>query len=197
MTTEWGSAASPPGVRESQIVMNSGEQVNAFRKTAVVVAGAALLAGAGTLAAQAQSNSSAETPWCTGSDLVISAGRSHSPSEGSIAHRITLAAAEGASCKIGGNLINVRFLDEAGNDLNVPLTGFPHTHEDAVLVEGHREAAVYMSSQLHGPRVFPASVRFNLPNNSGNLGESVAVAWPAETGIGAMLKMGYLMSPVS
>ncbi len=161
--------------------------MNTFGKTAVALAGAALVAVTGTVAAQA------ETPWCTGSDLVISAHRMNSPSAGSTAHWMRFAPAEGASCKIGGSLSNVRFLDAAGQDMNIPLAGGQTGHYVEVPVGGIHEAAVYVASQIHGPRVTPAFMQFNLPGQ-GSLGDQVTVAWPS--GLGAIVRVGDLMEPV-
>ena len=167
--------------------------MNAFRKTAVVVAGAALLAGAGTFAAQAQSNSSAETPWCTGSDLVISAGDMRSPSSATTAHRIRFVAAEGVSCRIGGRLSNVRFLDADGRDMEVSLTGGQGQYTEAP-VDAGREAAVYVSSPRKSPQVTPAFIRFDLPGQ-GSPGDSVKIAWPS--GVGTPVQLSGVMTPVS
>jgi hypothetical protein len=167
--------------------------VNAFRKTAVVVAGAALLAGAGTFAAQAQSNSSAETPWCTGSDLVISAGDMRSPSSATKGHQIRFVAAEGVSCRIGGRLSNVRFLDADGHDMDVSLTGGQGQYTEAP-VDADREAAVYVGSPRTGPQVTPAFIRFDLPGQ-GSLGDSVKIAWPSS--VGTPVQLSGVMMPVS
>ncbi|MFD4674860.1 hypothetical protein ACFWNN_34405 [Lentzea sp. NPDC058450] len=160
-----------------------------FRNVAIAVAGAALVSGAAITAAQAQ----AETPWCTGADLVISAHDMRSPTIASKAHWIRFAPAEGADCRIGGSLSNVRFLDANGEDMNVPLAGGQGEYSEA-LVGGNHEAAVYVSSQSHGPRVNPASIRFDLPGQ-GSLGDRVTVAWPS--GLGAIVRIGNLMAPVS
>jgi hypothetical protein len=166
--------------------------VNTFGKTAVALAGAALVAVAGTAAANALDTRS-ETRWCTGSDLVISAHRMHSPSAATTAHWMRFAPAEGASCKIGGTLSNVRFLDAEGKDMNIPLAGGQTGHYVEVPVGGVHEAAVYVSSQIHGPRVSPASIRFNLPGQ-GSLGDQVTVAWPSS--LGAIVRVGDIMEPV-
>ncbi|GAB2855348.1 hypothetical protein [Lentzea nigeriaca] len=175
--------------------------MNRFRKTTMigVLAVGAVLAVAGTSAAQGfgkQSETSAqsETPWCSGSDLVITAHKMHSPSEATTAHHIRLAAAEGVSCKIGGTLSNVRFLDAEGRDMNVQLAGGQTGHYVELPVDGTHEAAVYVASQIHGPRVNPASIQFNLPGK-GSLGDSVTVAWPS--GLGALVRVGDLMAPAS
>ncbi|MGI5504786.1 hypothetical protein [Lentzea sp. CA-135723] len=156
--------------------------MNKIRPTALALAGIALLAT--TTPAQA------ETPWCTGGDLVISAHDMRSPSSASKAHRIGFAAAEGVSCVIGGSLSDVRFLDADGGDLGVE----PEIQEGdyaEVLVGGHREAAVYVASQIHGPRVTPASVRFTLPGS----GDSVTVAWPSN--LSPVVRLGSITAPVS
>lgn len=145
------------------------------------------MAATGTVAAQA------ETPWCTGGDLVISAHRMNSPSAGTTAHWMRFAPAEGVSCKIGGSLSNVRFLDAEGQDMNLQLAGGQTGHYVEVPVEGFREAAVYVASQIQGPRVTPASIQFNLPGQ-GSLGDQVTVAWPSS--IGALVRVGDLMEPV-
>jgi hypothetical protein len=164
-----------------------------FRKTAFVVAGAALLAGAGTFAAQAQSDTSAGTPWCTGADLVISAHDMRSPSAATTAHRIRFVAAEGVTCKIGGSLSNVRFLDANGRDMNVSLTGGQGQYTEA-LVDANREAAVYVGSPRKSAQVTPAFIRFDLPGQ-GSLGDAVKIAWPS--GVGTPVQLSNVMMPVS
>ena len=167
--------------------------MNKVRKTAVVVAGAALLAGAGALAAQAQAGTASETPWCTGSDLVISAGDMRSPSSATKAHRIRFVAAEGVSCRIGGRLSNVRFLDADGRDLGVSLTGGQGQYTEAP-VDANREAAVYVASPVQSEQVTPAFIRFDLPGQ-GSLGDAVKIAWPS--GVGTPVQLSGLMAPVS
>ena len=167
--------------------------MNTFRKTAFVVAGAALLAGAGALAAQAQSNTSSAAPWCTGSDLVISAHDMRSPSASTTAHRIRFAAAEGVSCRIGGRLSNVRFLDADGRDLGVSLTGGQGQYTEAP-VDANHEAAVYVASPVKSQQVTPAFIRFDLPGQ-GSLGDAVKIAWPS--GVGTPVQFSGVMAPVS
>jgi hypothetical protein len=161
--------------------------VNTLGKAAVALAGAALMTVTGTVAAQA------ETPWCTGSDLVISAHRMNKPSANATAHWMRLAPAEGASCKIGGSLSNVRFLDATGKDMNIPLAGGQTGHYTEVKVGGIHEAAVYVGSQIQGPTVTPAYMLFNLPGQ-GSLGDLVLVAWPSS--IGTIVRVGDVMEPV-
>ncbi|MET9231970.1 hypothetical protein [Lentzea sp. NPDC003310] len=160
--------------------------MNSFRFTALTLAGAALLTAAGTPA-------QAETPWCTGADLVVTAHDMRSPSPASKAHRIRLAAADGVSCVIGGSLSDVRFLDADGEDLGIDPEVQPGDYAE-VLVGGHREAAVYVASQIHGPRVTPASVRFTLPGENGP-GDSVTAAWPSNHS--PVVRLGSLTAPVS
>lgn len=161
-----------------------------FRNTAIALTGAALVAGVATTAAYAQ----AETPWCTGADLVISAHDMRSPTIASKAFQIVFAGADGDSCKIGGTLSDVRFLDAGGEDMGIEPTGGQNGEYVEVLVGGHREAAVYMSSQSHGPRVTPASVRFTLPGQ-GSAGDSITVAWPSN--LSPVVRFGNLTAPVS
>lgn len=163
--------------------------MNTFGKTAVALTGAALVVVAGTGAANAQS----ETGWCTGSDLVISAHRMNKPSANATAHWMRLAPAEGVSCKIGGSLSNVRFLDAGGRDMNIPLAGGQTGHYVEVPVGGIYEAAVYVGSQIQGPTVTPAYMLFNLPGQ-GSLGDLVLVAWPSS--LGTIVRVGDVMEPV-
>lgn len=169
--------------------------MNRFRKTTVigVIAVGAALAVAGTSAAQGFGKQS-ETRWCASGDLVISAHDMRSPTSATKAHQIRFAAAEGAACRIGGTLSNVRFLDAEGRDMEIPLAGGQTGHYVELPVDASHEAAVYVSSQSHGPRVNPASIRFNLPGQ-GSLGDSVTVAWPS--GLGAIVRVGDLMAPAS
>lgn len=155
-------------------------------KTAVALAGAALMAVTGTSAAQA------ETPWCTGSDLVISAHRMNKPSANKTQHWMRFAPAEGASCKISGTLGNVRFVDAGGREMNLQVTGGEPGEDVAVPVGGIYEAAAYVISTIQGPQVFPASIHFDLPGQDGP-GDRVAVAWPS--GIGALVQVGGLRRP--
>ncbi|KJK48998.1 hypothetical protein UK23_15345 [Lentzea aerocolonigenes] len=141
----------------------------------------------GTVAAQA------ETSWCTGSDLVISAHRMNKPSANATAHWMRFAPAEGASCKIGGSLSNVRFLDAGGRDMNIPLAGGQTGHYVEVPVGGIHEAAVYVGSEIQGPTVTPAYMMFNLPGQN-SLGDLVLVKWPSS--IGTIVRVGDLTPPV-
>jgi len=88
----------------------------------------------------------------------------------------------------------VRFLDANGNDLGVDLAGGQNGEYVELPVDGDREAAVYVRTQLAGPRVNPASIRFDLPIQ-GSLGDSVIVAWPS--GLGGLVKVTDFMAPVS
>jgi hypothetical protein len=63
-----------------------------------------------------------------------------------------------------------------------------------VLVGEHREAAVHVASQIHGPRVTPASIRFTLPGQGGP-GDSVTVVWPSN--LSPVVRLGSLTAPVS
>ncbi|WP_156213123.1 hypothetical protein [Lentzea aerocolonigenes] len=161
--------------------------MNTFGRTAVALAGAALVTVTGTVAAQA------ETSWCTGSDLVISAHRMNKPSANATAHWMRFAPAEGASCKIGGSLSNVRFLDAGGRDMNIPLAGGQTGHYVEVPVGGIHEAAVYVGSEIQGPTVTPAYMMFNLPGQN-SLGDLVLVKWPSS--IGTIVRVGDLTPPV-
>lgn len=167
--------------------------MNKLGKTAVALAGAALVAVTGTSAAQAIGTESA-SPWCTGSDLVISAHRMNSPSAGSTAHWMRFAPAEGASCKIGGSLSNVHFLDAGGRYMDITLADDQTGEYVELPVEGIHEAAVYVASQIHGPRVTPAYIQFNLPGQDGRPGDEATVAWPSS--IGTFVRVGDLMAPV-
>jgi hypothetical protein len=155
---------------------------------------AAALAGAAFVAVTGSSAAQAETPWCTGSDLVISAHRMNSPSAGSTAHWMRFAPAEGATCKIGGSLSDVHFVDASGRYMNISLAGDQTGQYVEVPVGGIHEAAVYVASQIHGPRVTPAFIQFNLPGQGGRLGDQVTVAWPSS--IGTVVRVGDVMEPV-
>ena len=156
-------------------------------KTAVALAGAALMAVTGTSAAQA------ETPWCTGGDLVISAHRMNKPSANKTQHWMRFAPAPGASCKIGGTLANVRFFDETGRDMNLQVSGGEPGEFVELPVGGIHEAAAYVISTIQGPQVFPAVIQFDLPGQDGRPGERAVVAWPS--GIGPLVQMGNLRRP--
>ena len=166
--------------------------MNSFRRTttAAALAGAAFLAVAGPAVADAADT---QTPWCNGSDLVISAHRMNKPSANATAHWIRIAPAEGVSCKIGGSLSNVRFLDAAGQDMNIPLAGGQTGNYVEVPVGGIHEAAVYVGSQIQGPTMTPAYMMFNLPGQ-GSLGNLVLVAWPSS--IGTIVRVGDVTAPV-
>ena len=172
--------------------------MNKVRKTmtAATLAGAAFLVIAGMSAAfgdEAQQGQNG-VAWCTGSDLDVQAYDAHAPNDASKAFRIAFTAKDGANCKIGGTLSNVRFLDANGHDLNAELT-IPRPGDYAeVPVDNDHEAAVYVSTQLHGPRLNAATIQFNLPGQ-GSLGDSVTVAWPS--GLGALITVGDLMAPIS
>jgi hypothetical protein len=174
--------------------MNSGEHVKRFRKTTTIgaLAVGAVLAVAGTAAAQSF-GAQAETRWCTGSDLVISATDMRSPSAATTAHRIRFVAAEGVSCRIGGSLSNVRFLNANGDDMGVQLTGGQGQYTEAP-VDANREAAVYVSSPRKSALRTPAFIRFDLPGQ-GSLGDAVKIAWPSS--IGTPVQLSNVMMPVS
>lgn len=157
-------------------------------KTAVALAGAAIVAVTGTSVAQA------ETPWCTGSDLKISAHRMNKPSANQTAHWMRIAPAGGVSCKIGGSLSNVRFLDATGRDMNIPLAGGQTGHYVEVPVGGIYEAAVYVGSTIQGPTVTPAYMMFNLPGQGGRLSDLVLIPWPSS--IGTIVRVGDVVEPV-
>lgn len=168
--------------------------MNRFRKTTTIgaLAFGAVLAVAGTAAAQSFGTQS-ETRWCTGADLVISANDMRSPSAATNAHRIRFVAAEGVSCRIGGRLSNVRFLDADGRDMGVQLTGGQGQYTEAP-VDANREAAVYVASPRKGPQVTPAFIRFDLPGQ-GSLGHAVKIAWPS--GVGTPVQLSGVMMPAS
>jgi hypothetical protein len=172
--------------------------VSKLRHTTTVAAlvGAAVLGVTGTavaLAANGTRTAAGAGGWCTGHDLRITARDAHSPNSGSKLFWIAFAARDGVTCRIGGGLSNVRFLDEKGQDMNVPLNG---GHRDYVElpVDASHEAAVYVASQSKGPMVHPASIRFDLPGQ-GSLGDEVTVAWPSD--LGARVQITDLMAPVS
>lgn len=166
--------------------------------TAAALAGTAALAVVATSVAQASgtkdSDAKAETPWCTGSDLAIRVDDMHSPSAKSKAHVIRFVAAEGASCRIGGTVSNVRFLDLKGKDINASQNGGQPPYTEAPVGED-RYAVTYVASDSEGPQLTPAFVRFNLPGQ-GKQGDLVTIAWP-RSGIGANVRMGGITVPVS
>lgn len=161
--------------------------------TATALAGGAVLAVVATSAAQA-SGTKAETPWCTGSDLAIRVDDMHSPSVKSKAHVIRFVAAEGASCRIGGTVSNVRFLDLQGKDIHASQNGGQPPYTETP-VDEDRYAVTYVASDGEGPQLSPAFVRFNLPGQ-GKQGDLVTIAWP-KSGIGANVRMGGITAPVS
>lgn len=161
--------------------------------TAAALAGTAALAGVAASAAQA-SDPTAAAPWCTGDDLAIRVDDMRSPSVKDKAHVIRFVAAEGVSCRIGGTVSNLRFLDWKGNDIHAALNGGQPPYSET-LVGGDSYAAKYVASNSEGPQQFPAFVRFNLPGQ-GKLGALVTVAWPA-SGIGAeYVRSGGITAPV-
>jgi hypothetical protein len=168
--------------------------VNKYRTiaTAAALAGVAVLGVVVTSAAQA-GQTEEQSPWCTGSDLAISAADMRSPSAATTAHRIRFVAADGVSCRIGGRLSNVRFLDADGRDMGVSLTGGQGQYTEAP-VDANREAAVYVSSPRKSAQVTPAFIRFDLPGQ-GSLGDAVKIAWPS--GIGTPVQLSGVMAPVS
>ncbi|GAA3434131.1 hypothetical protein GCM10018954_037350 [Kutzneria kofuensis] len=164
--------------------------------TVAALAGAVALGVTGTavaFAADGTRTTAGDVGWCTGHDLQITARDAHSPNSGSKLFRIAFAARDGVTCKIGGGLSNVRFLDEKGQDMNVPLNGGHHAYVE-LPVDASHEATVYVASQSEGPMVHPASIRFDLPGQ-GSLGDEVTVAWPS--GLGARVRITDLMAPVS
>ncbi|NKE58621.1 hypothetical protein FXN61_18065 [Lentzea sp. PSKA42] len=161
--------------------------------TAAALAGTAALAVVATSAAQA-SDTKAETRWCTGSDLAIRVDDMHSPSVKSKAHMIRFVSAEGATCRIGGTVSNVRFLDLNGKDMHASQNGGQPPYTEAPVGED-RYAVTYVASDGEGPQLSPAFVRFNLPGQ-GKLGDLVTIAWP-KSGIGANVRMGGITVPVS
>lgn len=162
--------------------------------TAAALVGSAALAVVATSVAQA-SGTEAAAPWCTGGDLAISVHDMHSPSPSTTkAHMITFVAAEGASCRIGGTVSNVRFLDAQGNNMNASQNGGQPPYTETSVGEG-RYAATYVASDLKSPQIHPAFVRFNLPGQ-GKTGDLVTIAWP-KSGIGANVRMGGITAPVS
>ncbi|MFD9704695.1 hypothetical protein [Lentzea sp. NPDC059081] len=161
--------------------------------TAAALAGTAALAVVAASAAQA-SGTKAAAPWCTGDDLAIRVDDMHSPSAKDKAHVIRFVAAEGASCRIGGTVSNLRFLDWKGEDVHAALNGRQPPYTET-LVGGDSYAAMYIASNNEGPQQSPAFVRFNLPGQ-GQLGALVTVAWPA-SGIGAeYVRGGGIQAPV-
>jgi hypothetical protein len=161
--------------------------------TAAALTGAAALAVVATSVAQASGTTEA-TPWCTGGDLAIGVYDMHSPTVKSKAHQIRLVSAEGASCRIGGSLSNVRFLDSQGKDIHASQNGGQPPYTETPVDEG-RSAVVYVASDSAGPQLSPAFVRFNLPGQ-GKTGDLVTIPWPA-SGIGANVRMGGVTAPVS
>ncbi|WP_285643919.1 hypothetical protein [Lentzea sp. NBRC 102530] len=105
-------------------------------------------------------------------------------------HQIRLVAADGVSCVLGGSLSDVRFLDADGQDLGIDPEIQPGDHVE-VQAGGHREAAVHVASQIHGPRENPASVRFTLPGS----GDPVTVAWPSN--LSPVVRFGSITAPVN
>ncbi|MFI6095746.1 hypothetical protein ACIA8G_09345 [Lentzea sp. NPDC051213] len=172
--------------------------MNTFRKTmtAAGLAGVALLAVVGTSAALGgdTGQKKGDVPWCTGSDLDVNAYDAHAPNDASKLFRIAFTAKDGVNCKIGGTLSNVQFIDDAGQDIGADLTVPPPGEYVELPVDADHEAAIYVSTQLHGPRLNPASIRFDLPGQ-GSLGDSVTVAWPS--GLGALVTVTDFMAPVS
>ncbi|WP_434438834.1 hypothetical protein [Lentzea sp. E54] len=162
--------------------------------TAAALVGAASLAVVATSVAQA-SGTTAAAPWCTADDLAIGVYDSQSPSPSTTkAHIIRFVAAEGASCRIGGTVHNVRFLDHQGKDMNASQNGGQPPYTET-LIENGRFAATYVASALEGPQIRPAFVRFNLPGQ-GERGDLVTIPWP-QSGIGANVRMGGIQAPVS
>ncbi|MGW6447042.1 hypothetical protein [Lentzea sp. NPDC055074] len=160
--------------------------------TATALAGTATLGVVASSAAQASDPAAA--PWCTGDDLAIRVDDMRSPSAKDKAHVIRFVAAEGVSCRIGGTVSNLRFLDWKGNDVHAALNGGQPPYSET-LIGGDSYAAKYVASNSEGPQQFPAFVRFNLPGQ-GQLGALVTVAWPA-SGIGAdYVRSGGIVAPV-
>ncbi|GLY52792.1 hypothetical protein Lesp01_64480 [Lentzea sp. NBRC 102530] len=91
---------------------------------------------------------------------------------------------------LGGSLSDVRFLDADGQDLGIDPEIQPGDHVE-VQAGGHREAAVHVASQIHGPRENPASVRFTLPGS----GDPVTVAWPSN--LSPVVRFGSITAPVN
>ena len=165
--------------------------MNKFRTTTIALAGAALLAVAGTAAANAL-DTQQETRWCTGADMVISAHDMRPRGTTTKGHEIRFAAAEGVTCTIGGKLSNVRFLDAKGQDLNVALTGGQGEYREAT-IHGEYHAVVYAGSPVQGSQVTPAFIQFDLPGQ-GSLGDRITTAWPSS--IGAPVQFGNIGWPV-
>ncbi|HEX7305539.1 hypothetical protein [Lentzea sp.] len=165
-----------------------------FRTIATAAALTATAAVAVVAASAAQASGPATAaPWCTGDDLAIRVDDMRSPTAADKGHVIKFVAAEGASCRIGGTVSNLRFLDQQGNDINASQTGGqpPYTEK---LISGDSFAAMYVASKSQGPQFYPAFVRFNLPGQ-GKLGALVTVAWPA-SGIGEWVRSGGITEPV-
>ncbi|NGY61576.1 hypothetical protein G7043_21850 [Lentzea sp. NEAU-D13] len=169
--------------------------MNPFRKTlsAAVLAGAAVLAV--TSAAQgANAQPSAGPVWCTSAHIDVKAHDAHSPSKTDKLFWIRFTAKEGANCKIGGTLSNVRFVDTNGNDVGARLTGGQNGKYVELPVDGVREAAVYVTTKRGGQRFAPAGIIFNLPGQ-GRLGDLVKLPWPSD--LGEFVTVTDLMAPVS
>ena len=165
-----------------------------FRTIATAAALASTAALAGVAASAAQASDPAAAPWCTGDDLAIRVDDMRSPSVKDKAHVIRFVAAEGVSCRIGGTVSNLRFLDWKGNDIHAALNGGQPPYSET-LIGGDSYAAKYVASNSEGPQQFPAFVRFNLPGQ-GRTGDLVTIAWPT-SGIGANVRMGGIQAPVS
>lgn len=162
--------------------------------TAAALASTAALGVVAASAAQA-SDPAAAAPWCTGDDLAIRVDDMRSPKAEDKAHMIRFVAAEGVSCRIGGTVSNLRFLDLKGNDVHAALNGRQPVYTET-LIGGDSFAAMYVVSNSEGPQQSPAFVRFNLPGK-GKLGALITIAWPA-SGIGAEYVRGSgIVTPVS
>ena len=169
--------------------------MNPFRKTlsAAVAASAAFLAVASAAQGANAQPQSADLPWCTSAYIDVKAHNRPSPSVSDKLFWIRFTAKEGAYCKIGGSLSNVRFVDTNGNDVGVSING-PKGAYVELPIGDHREAAVYVSSKLGGKRIKPAGIIFNLPGK-GRPGDVVKLPWPSD--LGESLTITDLMSPVS
>ena len=168
--------------------------MNPFRKTlsAAVLTGAAVLAA--TSAAHGDSAQPSAGPvWCTSAYIDVKAHNRPSPSASDKLFWIRFTAKEGANCKIGGSLSNVRFVDTNGNDVGVGING-PKGDYVELPIGGVHEAAVYVSSKLGGHRIKPAGIIFNLPGK-GRPGDLVKLAWPSD--LGTSVAITDLMAPVS
>ncbi|WP_434438831.1 hypothetical protein [Lentzea sp. E54] len=158
--------------------------MNSIRKFMAIgsVVAAAALALVGAPAAQAEA-----APWCTGSDLLISTYDVHPKGGGIKRHAIAFVAREGTSCRIGGTPTNVRFYDNRGVDLNIPLTTGHGDHVEVTVNGGWFGPVAYVSSWEKGSGVRPSFVEFDLPGENGSRGDRIVTGWPSSLGVGVQI----------